>query len=590
MMPKSIEKIQHPSYSRSLQDWEKWRSCYEGGDEFKSRYLKQLSSRETEEDFLRRKEIAPIPRFSGAAIDEIANSITVRFPDIKRTGGSKSYLQACVGEDGGVDRRGSNMAVFMAENVLPEMLVMRQALVYVDKEPLEEGMTKADTDGKRPYLYCYPIQDIMSWETYFKNGWISYKTILIRESFTIIDEESGLPEGSGTRYLRLWINKNGKVSAQYYMPVSTTVGTSAVPETYEAKPPVELNLTEIPIVEFSIKKSLMEDVADHQIALLNMESTDVSYAYGANFPFYTEQYGRQDSINHLKILDKETGLPVAAKEVVVGTTHGRRYPENLERPGFIHPSPEPLEISMKKQQQLKEDIRQLIGLSVRTLSPGHASAESKGVDNQTVEAGLTCIGLELQTGEQRIAKIWAEYQGDEPSSVIYPTNYTLVTEAQRQERAKNYADLQGKVPSKTFQKEASKDISRTLLEGKIPQETLEKILKEVDAADHITSNFEEIAKDLEMGLVSEETASNARGYDGKKEVPKARIEHAERAARILVAQTAAAGKAGDSGSDGTDPQARGSKDLSADPDAGKKEKESSQSGTLNPDRSKKVRS
>lgn len=589
-----IDTMQHPDYTSGLRDWAKWRLCYEGGDAFKNAYLKTLSTREEAEDYERRKQISPVTRFAGAAIDEIANSITVRLPDVKRIGGSETYLKACDGKDGGVDRRGLTMNAFLAQNVLPEMLVMRQCIVFVDKEPIKDGSTLADAKDIKPYLYYYPIEDIMSWDTYYNAGVLSYKTILIRQNVSVYDDVTGLPVGVQCRYLRMWIDGRNKVSAQYYVEkkVPEAIKQPGDPETwFEPQEIIELELTIIPVVDFSIKKSLMEDVADHQIALLNMESADVAYAFGSNFPFYTEQYAAQEAITHLKVKDPQTGEEKTARERMIGVQHGRRYPMGADRPEFIHPSSEPLEVSMKKEHQLKEDIRQLIGLSVTTLQPGHASAESKGVDNQTIEAGLANIGIELQLGEQRVAQIWAEYQKDKPTDVIYPTNYTLVTESQRQERAKNYKDLQGAVPSKTFQKEMSKEIARTLLEGKIPQDKLHKMISEVESAQHITSDYEEIAKDLEMGLVSEITASNARGYNGETEVPKARIEHAERAARILLAQTAASGKAGDTGGSGAgDPSSRGSSDLSADSSAADEEKKVSQDPNLNPDKAKKVRS
>lgn len=589
-----IEKIQHPDYTSGLKDWRKWRFCYEGGDAFKDAYLKQLSTREEEEDFERRKEISPIPRHAGAAIDEIKNSICVRLPDVKRTDGPKSYLDAALGLNGGVDRRGMSMNGFFSEYVLPEMLNMRQVMVFVDKEPIEEGATKLQTDSKQPYLYYYPVEDIMSWEMYYANGHLSYKTILIKQYISTYADDTGLPTGTGCRYLRMWIDKRNKVSAQYYneTKVPDDLKHEISDEYYFAPGPiVELGISTIPVVQFCIKKSLMEDVANHQIALLNMESTDIAYAFGSNFPIYTEQYSPQQAINHIQQKDPQTGEVKSVPERVVGVSHGRRYPDKMERPGFINPSSEPLEISMKKESQLKDDIRMLVGLSVASLNPTHASAESKGMDNQTIEAGLAAIGMELQLGEQRIAQIWAEYQGDaKPTSIIYPTNYSLVTEDQRLNRAKTYKELQGAVPSLIFQKELAKQLSRVLLEGKIPQDKMTSVLKEVDAAQYITSDPEAIKSDLEMGLVSEVTASNARGYDGEKEVPKARIEHAERAARILLAQTKAAGKADDSGSDGTDPQARGVDTLSSDPAAGEKEKKASQSAELNPERTKKVRS
>ena len=70
---------------------------------------------------------------------------------------------------------------------------------------------------------------------------------------------------------------------------------------------------------------------------------------------------------------------------------GRRYGKGLERPGFIHPSSEPLEVSMAKQKELKEDIRTLIGLNLASLQSRRASAESKQEDVRTKEEGLSFI-------------------------------------------------------------------------------------------------------------------------------------------------------------------------------------------------------
>lgn len=39
-----------------------------------------------------------------------------------------------------------------------------------------------------------------------------------------------------------------------------------------------------------------------------------------------------------------------------------------DRPGFIHPSSEPLLASMKLQEKLEQDIRKLINLAVQSMS------------------------------------------------------------------------------------------------------------------------------------------------------------------------------------------------------------------------------
>lgn len=571
-----MDQIRHPDYTAAIQDWIKWRICYLGGEIFKQRYLKQFTQREDAEMFLRRKELSPIPRFAGAAVDEVKNSITVRLSDVKRTNGPQSYVDACAGKNGGVDRKGSSMKAFMVEAILPEMLSMRSVGVYIDKDPIEGKVNRRTAKSIVPYLYYYQVEDLLSWDTYVYNNECSYKALLLREQYDLYDDVTGLPMGCNERLRRVWINNNGKVSVEFFNQTRSMKDGKEVRE-YVSQGANELNITEIPFVDFTISKSLMEDIADYQIALLNMESADVSYSYGANFPIYVEQYAQNELNSHIKKLDSETGdpLPKQNKQVDVGPFHGRRYPQNLDSPGFIHPSSEPLQIAMKKEEQIKEDIRQLLGLTISSLQPAHASADSKQIDKQTLEAGLSSIGLELQTGEQRISRIWALYEGDKSvTTVSYPTTYALVTDDQRIDSAVKLQGLQGAAPSKMFQKYCAKNIAKTMFENKVPQEDLDKMIKEIDAAKYITSDSIAITADLENGLVSEMTASNARGYDGATEVPIAREEHAAKAARIVTAQTSA--KAGIDGAN-----ARGVPALGNDPKGAAKEKAATQTAALN---------
>ncbi len=67
-------------------------------------------------------------------------------------------------------------------------------------------------------------------------------------------------------------------------------------------------------------------------------------------------------------------------------------------------------------------------------------------------------------------------------------------------------------------------------------DTLVKINNEIDASEYLGTDAKDIKLDIENGLVSQETASNARGYDGKKEVPIAKQEHVDKLAAIAEAQ------------------------------------------------------
>lgn len=218
---------------------------------------------------------------------------------------------------------------------------------------------------------------------------------------------------------------------------------------------------------------------------------------------------------------------------------------------------------MKLQEKLKEDIRLLVNLAVTNINPKMASAESKQLDQAGLESGLSYIGLVLENGERRIARFWSMYENSDTATVKYPEKYSLKSDAERRQEAKDHNELKFTVPSKKFQKQINKDVIGILLGSKVSLEELEAMEAEVEAAGYQTSDPDIIEKDFQNGLVSTATASEARGYD-PKEVEEAKKDHADKLALIAKAQTPPGGPAG---------SARGIPDNGAAPAASKAEKE-----------------
>ncbi len=543
----NITQIRHPEYRESQQEWRKWRLAYEGGRAFVNTYLKTFPKREPADEFRTRKELTYCTRFAGAAIDDVKNSIFQRMPDINRAGGGKTYMEAVKGLNGGVDLDGSTMDRFLGQYVLPEMLNMTKAGVYIDMPPVD-GPTIADAYGKRPYLYYYCIEDIASWCGSYRNNRMEYTSLLLRDHDTVYEDTTGLPNGTKTSWTLYTLTPEG-VEVENYDGAGKIINAKILPK-----------MKRIPFVLFEVPKSLMEDIADYQIALMNLESTDIDYMRRSNFPFYTEQYDpRADNQYARPGPDQVADSPqdLKRKEVVIGSSSGRRYPLGANPPEFIHPSPEPLMASMQKEQQIKNDIRKLLNLSLSNLEPKFASAESKGMDDRSLESGLAAIGQILEHGERQIAEIWADYIQETAAQIIYPKTYSLKSDAERREEAKSDAALMTTVPSITYQKEIAKKIARTMVSHLVTTEVLAKITKEVDDAGYMSSISADITEDLTNGLVSTKTASRARGYkEGEAELAK--VDQAERLARIQAAQTPPGGNP-------DNPGARGLKDANPVP-------------------------
>ena len=574
----TIAELMHPEYTALSALWDKYRLTYEGGYNFIQAYLEKMSTRETADDFTVRKKIAYVPAHAKAALIEVKNSIFNRMSEIIRVGGPASYQIAIQGQDGGVDYKNSTMNSFISSAVIPELLSMGKVGVYVDKQGLGDNITLKDTRNVRPYLYTYRAEDIRSWKYDNQNNLVS---VLLRDADYVYDDLLDIPSGetTGFRYLVLEETEPGVTMVRVILYDKDGIQTQSV----------LLNLRKIPFVILELSQSLLTDIADHQIALLNLASSDLNYAFRSNFPFYTEQF---DTKAELANLIKRGGAQLANEDeagtaasrnkagdaaIDVGTTHGRRYPIGTERPGYISPSAEPLRVSMEKQENIKEEICQLLGLSLTNLSIKRASKESKEVDERSKEAGLSVIAFALEASERAIVEIWALYDGSkEETTINYPQQYSLKTDTERRSEAKEKLDALPRIPSLTCQKTLAIQAAHLLVGNRVSNEDMKKIEEEIKAAVVLNADPEVITADLEAGLVGTETASRARLYPSG-EVEKAKADHLERLKRIAVSQ--AEGVA----------SARGIKDASSNLDGGDPEKKVSQNQDISPDGKQLVR-
>lgn len=595
-----IIDARYPSYYKDSTYWSKWREVYNGGEDYTYQYLKKFTSREPDAEFVNRRSITPTPTYAKAAVNDVRNSIFQRMVDIIRRDGSQNYMRAVSGDIGGVDRRGSTMNGFIGIDVLTELLIMGKVGVYVDM-PRLAGPTLADVGGARPYIYLYRVEDILSWSYSMPDEPQEITSLLLRDR-CVEEQVEFMPgvhiaKGTYERYRLLWIDPNtGLVNLQFFdksaMPISLDGVQLGKPQ------PITLELRRIPFVLFDIGDSLLKDVSQHQAALLNLGSSDIAYALKANFPFYVEQQDNRAIGDHLKHQMDPSGTATVGgqgasdREITVGATHGRIYSLGAEKPDFIHPSPEPLQASMALQEKLEDDIRKLVNLEVSNkVGKRTTSAEALKLSDQGLEAGLSYIGLVLENGERKIATYWSYYEDRNPKNrrvaiIKYPDRYSLKTDLDRIQEANKLSELVYTVPGKTAKKELQKSIVYSLLEGKISNEKMEQIEREIESAEYATSNPDIIISASEAGLCGDKVASMALGFN-EDEYLQAREDHADRAARIVQAQSSA--KMGSS-EETQNPGARGVSDLSDDPaNEGREERKAATDTTLKMSTKKPVR-
>jgi len=556
----SLKESKHPEYDEVA--WTKYRFVMDGGDEFIEEYLESYSDREDANDYTVRKRITPNPNFAAGAVTDIKNAIFQRMNDIIRINGTKQFQDVYSGKLGGVDLMGATTNYFIGNKVLPELLNMGKVGVYVDMPVIKSQATLSDTQSKHPYYYVYKTEDIRNWTLSQTEEYSEFSLLLLRERGLTYNKH-GLPHEEYTRY-RLLTKEDNKIKIQFYDDENKQIDKEGNISTEE----YFLDIEKIPFVIFELNQSLLRNIANHQIALLNLESSDIGYALKANFPFYIEQQNKMASPHLKKEGENEDG---ASREIEVGGTTGRTYATD-QPPAFIHPSSEPLQASIAKQKELKDDIRTLVNLALSAVQPKFASAQAKAHDEHGLESGLSFIGLILEHGERQLAELFAAYENSKDIATIrYPSRYALKSDQERINEAKSLNEMIDKIPSKKGQKAITQLMVKKLLDAKVSQDELRGILEEIEQAKYMTSDSEIINTDLEKGLVCVQTASEARGY-AKDEADKAKKDHAERIKRIQDSQTP-----------------RGLSDLGTDPNASKDEKQLSQDSDLDDNAHKRVR-
>ena len=554
----TAESIRHPDFLFDATEWAEWRETFKGGKNYRERFLKRWSNRESTNDFTLRKFCTPIPTFAKAAIIDIRNNIFQRLVDVSRNGGSATYRKAIAGESAGVDREGASMNTFIGIDLLTELLVMGRAGVYVDAPNLRPTtlaqQSMMDT-ALGPYCYVYRIEDILSWSLDEHETPGTFKAVLLRDHVIKYNTEFAdipLPEGRDTRLRLVWRDDaTGKVRVKMFTDEPKQADRKII-ELMNADPDgaVTLDLTVVPFVMPDIGDSLMADISTYQHALLNLVSGDVNWQLQSSSPFLTIQRDLRSTGAHLKQpgqgnTPESGGQRAKDNEEQIGGK-GRYYDKDMERPDYIAPPTDPLLASMKLQEKLEDDIRKLVNLAVANkVGSRTESAESKKLSSEGLEAGLSFIGLVLEHTEQLIAKYWSMYErGEEPAKIKYPERYILKTDVERIEEAKELSILMDRIPSHKARKVLAKRIVMTLLGGHENSETMAAMLTEIERAGYTTGAVQDIIQAHTAGLVSDKTASEALGFNGEAEVDQARKDKADRATITLMAQTAVAGQSG----------------------------------------------
>lgn len=521
----------HPEWSRLQGLWEKWRLTYEGGPDFIDQFLTRLSRRETMEDFRDRRALTYNENHAGSIVDIIRNAMSVRFPDVSRKG--DSTYEELMRTD--VDMSRSSMNTFMALEVVPLLLAQGKRFIGVDAPQIfdlkGEPLTVAE-DDRRPYVWAIDAECVLSW-TYDEDG--KFRVLLMQEFFDKVDDKSGLIKGIDKRFRYLRRLLEGETDLTTGVTGPGVLVRVLDRDDKDLVQPNVLPISQIPIVELRLVDSLLRDVADMQIAHLNLSSSDMSFLQRGNFPIYVEQFDEHEAA--LKPIASEREVQSFEEEVsdvdrVVdledererrrtgGPGHGIGYRQGLNVPSFIAPGTDNLRASMEKQAKLAQAMRSLVDLSLVSLSVKavEQSGKSKEADRVGQEAALNYIAMELETGEREIAGLFHEFLGVRDTDIVvkYPDQFSIKTPEERNEELAELRKRRSSVQSKTYAMVHDQRIAEVAMKPIASTDEIEAAKQEIAATTFIDDDEQRqriIEKDVQAGLVSKETASVLRGYE-----------------------------------------------------------------------------
>lgn len=485
----------HPEYKRHNGDWLLWRLAYEGGPEFITAVLKRYSRRENFIDYRERLELAFNPAHVTKALNRYRNAILAAMHEVKREG-DPLYLDWC---QTNVDLKKSSMTAFMGLQFLPLLMAQGKRFIVIDAPPKEDGESRAD-DPSLPWAWCVDSTAVKNW-SYDSDGCL--KAIAILEDVDSEDPETGLVTdcSSRTRYYRM-LPTSEDVFAPTGEGMTPVQGPGVLlrfldKEDKDLQQPVVLqDFERLPVVEARLIQALCKDVAGHAKALVNLNSTDVNFLFKGNFALFVKQ--RDKSATGIKPVNKHNAvIPGRETEVQdrtidgedqrpstdVGANKGMYYDMKSEKPSYVAPGTENLLASMAKQKEIRDEIDQLLDLSMASQSKGklQQSGASKSMDRVDLDAGLGYIGQVMETAEREVSEVFHFFLGSKVAAhVKYPATYSIKTEEERLEDANKLFAVADKVYEPIAQAELHKRGAEILLGTLVDSTTLDKIMTAID--------------------------------------------------------------------------------------------------------------
>ncbi len=479
----SVGTREHPDRQAKLPLWNFLLSSYRGGLGMEGRtgvlhgtgrdakangYFPGMFKwgKESEDDYAVRVAITPYRPYGKRIINAFVNYVTSKEPT--REGVD------CISEDirDNIDMRGNSMKDFV-KYILKMQKVVGEMTILVDNPQTSTpyvSLQAQNESGARPYAIPIFPQDIVDWSLK-DNGqynWLLVEKVTLKNSATEDDTEE-----ITRRYY--WDDQRWQIY-QEGQRAEWDLATDEDGNVLEGKhdigmvPAVRIAADNFDLDAYTFE-SWSYDLFDINRWIYNLDGQDAEN-------FANQTFG-QAIVPRDAVRDKE-GLQETAGSANAWT-------ESADESGisrYIQPTGMEHETVEKKIVRLSSEMFKLSGLYHRTETGNVESAEAKAWDNEEMSQFLSSFADIAERIEESIYALIGKWTNKECNvKVQYERVYSI---DDIQAFMTGILDLKvAGVSSETARKELVKSAIKMMLDGRVPPEVMEQIIKEVDESTDI---------------------------------------------------------------------------------------------------------
>lgn len=458
----------HPTYETYKPLWDFYLAAYEGGVSFANETNLFKHPREHPDDFRERAKRIYYHNFVFPLVDFFTTFIFTE--TIKRDGGkNEDWYNEFLAD---VNRRGDDITAFMQE-VCDDMQIFGMSYILVDMppKPVQDVVTVADEQelNLKPYWVRVRADEVLDWAVDDFDTYIYLKRV---QSNTKID-----PVTMKAQFLEVyteWTPESIKISTiDVTNPNKPILGAAQILANEVKCVPFEVIRFKRSKVDRYVGESFLRDLAYISREVMNLTSLLQEFLYRQCF-------------NVLAIEDDDGVEETEQMQGDVGTANLMKYPKGAKAPTYITPPVAPAQfLQNEREANINAMYRIAAQDTVNELfNGGKSSGFSKSQSFQRTVPKIATRADVLEDLETRLMRLTAKFGGkpEWDGSIKYKDHYEVTNLADSlAQMGTLFKDLQ--IRSKTF---ASTQLKRMVAEfdGKLSQEDLAKVNKEIDAIDY----------------------------------------------------------------------------------------------------------